>query len=187
MDVGGVQQDDRLAVITRLLEQLARLGLALGHGCLEHQGLGAILNAHSRTTGEVGAAGAVVVCIANGSTLDVFLVDRQLRCLAGRQVVERRVQVIEPYLPNIAQLAQYLGLHARCSHQGRQNVDGRHLEEIYFARHQRRGCGLSVRDDVPDDLVEKHPLAAGNARGWLAARHVVGVALIHHAAARPVL
>ena len=135
----------------------------------------------------MGTAGAVVGRIANGGALDVFLVDRQLRCLTGRQVVERRVQVVQANLPNIAELAQDLRLDTRRSNQGRQDVNGWNLIEIHLPSHQRRGGSLSIRDDVPDHLVEHHPLATGNARGRFAARHVIGVALVHHAATGAVL
>ena len=127
----------------------------------------------------------VVFRIADDGAQEVLLVDQVVHRLARLDVVERRMQVIEPdHALRAVDLAGLHQLDALGLLQKRQEIVVGRLVEIDLAVDQRRHGGLRIGDPHQLDAVDARDLAAGEGRRRLAARHVVLVLEIDRLAAR---
>src|ERR1043165_7659442 len=106
VDVGRVQQHDRLAVVAGFCDQLLRF-----RGVRRFlEPLRVLVVLHRRAAREVGGTFLVVVRVAERCLHELFLVDQVEQRFARIDVVERRIEVIDPHNPEVAGLVQDLDL-----------------------------------------------------------------------------
>ena len=179
-DVGRLQDDDRAAVVAGLLEQLRGLGDVLP--ALEPVGIDIAL--HQAGAGKQRSAGAVVFRVAEHRLEDVLLLDEVQHGLARLDLVEGRVQPVEPAHADVAALVQDVELDVLVALELVQQVDRRDLVEVDLAGLQGRHRRLLVGHVLDDDAIDLGDLAADHAGRRLLARHVVRVPVVDVALAR---
>ena len=134
--------------------------------------IGAAFGSVRTTAHPEGVAFAPVFWIAKRRLQVVALVDGVRHRLAGLQIVERREEMVEAQhcvgfdRPDLAH--DDVGV----VHDSRQQVERRAVEEVHLAGADRAVGGGGIRHHDELDPVKLDQLAAGEAAGWLLARHV---------------
>ena len=172
-EVGRLQQHDRRAVIAGLLQDLLRLIEARFE---DPFGAGRILERGAAA--EHGLADLVVARIADDGLQEVLLVERDHGGTAVADVVERRLFPVESQDVGRAKLVGNDDLDVLVLLDDRQQVVRGLLDHVDLALLQGVDRGLRVGDRDPFDPIDLGHLAAGQARGRLGARLVVGIAEI---------
>ena len=179
VDVGGVHQNHRPAVVSRLLQQL--LGLV---EILLHERIGPGIRAVWPVAHEEGRARLPEALDAVGSAQVSLLIHHPHQGLACLLVVERRVQVIGAQPRLGAEQVGDLDADTGAAFQDGHEVGRRELPVIHLALLQSGVGGGGVRQIQPLDALNVHALAAGRKAGRLVARHVGVIAAIHHLVSR---